>query len=69
MLSAEFSWQIGPGYPRVAGLRVATADEQGDEFDPGISNLAGMAENNDREYWANDVPVFPRRGKKSDCVC
>jgi hypothetical protein len=89
LLSAEFSWQAGPqyprlarillranpimpaswsnfwnGYPRAGGLRVVTADEQGDEFDPVVYEMAGMAEDNGRQYDVADIPVFPRRGQK-----
>src|SRR5205823_3048037 len=63
LLSAEFSWQVGPSFPLAGGMRVIAADEQGNEFDAVVNYGAGFEVGDGREYWAGDVAVFPRRGK------
>jgi RNA polymerase sigma factor (sigma-70 family) len=64
LLSAEFSWQVGPNFPNVGSLRVVTSDEHGNAFDPIGNYLAGFAQDLNRKYWAGSAPVFPRRGKE-----
>jgi beta-lactamase regulating signal transducer with metallopeptidase domain len=65
LLSAQFSLQFfWPAYPAIGGLRVAAADEQGNEFDSGIIDMVQSANSDNREYWVGEVPVFPRRGKE-----
>jgi RNA polymerase sigma factor (sigma-70 family) len=64
LLSAEFSWQVGSNYPPASALRVAAADELGNEFDPVVQYFAVIEESEGRQYWVGEVPVFPRRGKE-----
>jgi RNA polymerase sigma factor (sigma-70 family) len=63
LLSAEFSWEVGSMHPGAAALRIVTADELGNEFDP-VAQTMMVAKGNGREYWVADAPVFPRRGKE-----
>jgi RNA polymerase sigma factor (sigma-70 family) len=64
LLSAEFSWQADAAHPPASVIRVTAADEQGNEFDPGVNHAAGIEQRGDRQYWASQIPVFPRRGKE-----
>lgn len=64
MLSAEFSWKPDATHSPVGAMRVAVADEQSNELDPGGNDTAGIEGNGERQYWVNEIPVFPRRGKE-----
>jgi RNA polymerase sigma factor (sigma-70 family) len=64
LLSAEFSWQVGPDHPTADGLRVAAADELGNEFDPAAQDMNVMNGGDGKQYWIGEVPVFPRRGNE-----
>lgn len=63
-LNAEFSWQVNSKYPGAGALRIATADELGNEYDPVGQVLVGAEGSDDRQYWAGSVQAFPRRGKE-----
>jgi RNA polymerase sigma factor (sigma-70 family) len=63
LLSAEFSWEISAKHPAPEGLHVVAADELGNEFDPVVQAALGSVGEN-REYWIDDIPIFPRRGKE-----
>jgi RNA polymerase sigma factor (sigma-70 family) len=60
LLSAEFSWPVETD---VVGMRVATSDEEGNEFDPVVQTLGGVEANEGRAYWVGEMQAFPRRGK------
>src|ERR1051325_8217944 len=61
VLSCAFSVSVPRGAQSVNALRVVTADENNDEFDP-VGQSAGMI-GGVPIYWATEVPVFPRRGR------
>jgi RNA polymerase sigma factor (sigma-70 family) len=63
LLSAEFSWPVGPGNPGARAVRISTADEKGNEFEPVAQNSGGISDANGHQYWVGEAPVFPRRGK------
>jgi RNA polymerase sigma factor (sigma-70 family) len=64
LLSAEFSWEIGPNFRSVESLRIVTGDGNGNIFDPIGNTLTGRAIEADRQYWVDGADVFPRRGKE-----
>ena len=64
LLSAEFSWQVGPGHPAADGLRAAAADELGNEFDPAAQDMNVMNGDDGKHTGIGEVPMFPRRGKE-----
>jgi hypothetical protein len=64
LLSAEFSWEIGPNFQSVNSLRIVTGDGNGNIFDPIVNSLTGSAIDADRQYWVDGAGVFPRRGKE-----
>jgi RNA polymerase sigma factor (sigma-70 family) len=66
LLSAEFSWKSDGTHPPVNEIRLATADDQGNEFDLAGNNIIFGDEGtlaDGRQYWATYAPMFPRRGK------
>src|SRR4029077_16716963 len=64
LLSAEFSWRLGPTEHGGAAMRGAAGDGQENDFDPVGNKMAGVEEGNGRKYWVGEIPVFPRRGKE-----
>ncbi len=58
-LSAAFSIQTPPGVRDIGALRIKITDDHGQEFDPAVQS----AEGGEMLYWANEIRVFPRRGK------
>jgi hypothetical protein len=71
-LSAGFSIHNAPGAAEVHDLRLVVSDDHGQEFDPAVqdSNVQGQQ---GTQYWANEVQVFPRRGrdefKRYSAIC
>lgn len=63
VLSAKFSWQANASYPAAEQLRLVTADELGNEYDP-VGQTFGSSPSGGRQYWVADASVFPRRGKE-----
>src|SRR6185436_384407 len=64
LLSAEFSWPVGPGNPGPGAVRISPADEKGNEFEPVDQDAGGISDANGHQYWVGGAPVFPRRGKR-----
>lgn len=64
LLSAEFSWQVSATHPFSGGVRLAAADESGNEYDPVAQAQTYETEPGDsRLFWVGEAPIFPRRSK------
>lgn len=65
LLRAALSWQVNSKYPAAGALRVAAADELGNEFDPVVQEMVnGVDQDAGRQFFLLEAPVFPRRGKE-----
>jgi len=64
LLSVEVSWPVGNSNSSQGNMavRVTTADDQGNEFDPVVQAITSFPIKEGRGYTVQDVPVFPRRG-------